>query len=107
MTATSGGGFCLMVEAIGQGGMVEAPVVAVLAQRAGPSTGLPTKTEQGDLNLALGAGQGDWPPAILAPRNTDECFRPTPEAVNLAEVDPTPVIVVTGLYLSEGYRTED
>src|SRR2546427_2573697 len=58
MTATSGGGFSLMVEGIGQGGMVEAPVVAVLAQRAGPSTGLPTKTEQGDLNLALGPGQG-------------------------------------------------
>src|SRR3989454_388610 len=105
MTATSGGGFCLMVEAIGQGGMVEAPVVAVLAQRAGPSTGLPTKTEQGDLNLALGAGQGDWPRAILAPRNTDECFRLTAEAFNLAEVYQTPVIVMSDLYLSEGYRT--
>src|SRR3989475_4872382 len=105
MTATSGGGCCLVVEAIGQGGMVEAPVVAVLAQRAGPSTGLPTKTEQGDLNLALGAGQGDWPRAILAPRNTDECFRLTAEAFNLAEVYQTPVIVMSDLYLSEGYRT--
>src|SRR2546428_7140785 len=72
MTATSGGGFCLMVEAIGQGGMVEAPFVAVLAQRAGPSTGLPTKTEQGDLNLGLEPGHGDWPRAILAPPEPGE-----------------------------------
>jgi len=105
MTATSGGGFSLMVEGLGQGGMVEAPVVAVLAQRSGPSTGLPTKTEQGDLNLALGAGQGDWPRAILAPSNTDECFRLTAEAFNLAEVYQTPIIVMSDLYLSEGYRT--
>ena len=105
MTATSGGGFSLMVEGLGQGGMVEAPVVAVLAQRSGPSTGLPTKTEQGDLNLAMGAGQGDWPRAILAPRNTDECFHLTAEAFNLAEVYQTPVIVMSDLYLSEGYRT--
>src|SRR6267143_2721108 len=105
MTATSGGGFSLMVEAIGQAGMTETPLVAVLVQRSGPSTGLPTKTEQGDLNLALGAGQGDWPRAILAPRNTDECFRLTAEAFNLAEVYQTPVIVMSDLYLSEGYRT--
>ena len=107
MTATSGGGFSLMVEGLGQGGMVEAPVVAVLVSRTGPSTGLPTKTEQGDLNLALGAGQGDWPRAILAPRNTDECFRLAAEAFNLAEVYQTPVILMSDLYLSEGYRTVD
>ncbi len=107
MTATSGGGFSLMVEGLGQGGMVEAPVVAVLVSRTGPSTGLPTKTEQGDLNLALGAGQGDWPRAILAPRNTQECFRMTAEAFNLADVYQTPIIVMSDLYLSEGYRTVD
>jgi len=107
MTATSGGGFSLMVEGLGQGGMVEAPVVVVLAQRTGPSTGLPTKTEQGDLNLVLGAGQGDWPRAVLAPRNTQECFRLTAEAFNLADVYQTPVIVMSDLYLSEGYRTTD
>src|SRR3990170_865531 len=83
MTATSGGGFCLMVEALGQGGMTETPVVAVLVQRAGPSTGVPTKTEQGDLNLVLGAGQGDWPRAIIAPRDTVECFRSIVKAFNL------------------------
>ncbi len=107
MTATSGGGFSLMVEAIGQAGMTETPLVAILVQRSGPSTGLPTKTEQGDLNLALGAGQGDWPRAILAPRHPEECFRLTAQAFNLAEIYQTPIIVVSDLYLGEGYRTVD
>jgi 2-oxoglutarate ferredoxin oxidoreductase subunit alpha len=105
MTATSGGGFSLMVEGLGQGGMTETPVVVVLAQRSGPSTGLPTKTEQGDLNLVLGAGQGDWPRAVLAPRNPEECFTLTAQAFNLAEIYQTPVIVMSDLYLSEGFRT--
>jgi 2-oxoglutarate ferredoxin oxidoreductase subunit alpha len=107
MTATSGGGFSLMVEAIGQAGMTETPLVAILVQRSGPSTGLPTKTEQGDLNLALGAGQGDWPRAILAPRNPEECFRLTAQAFNLAEIYQTPIIVMSDLYLGEGFRTVD
>lgn len=105
MTATSGGGFSLMVEALGMAGMLEVPVVAVLAQRAGPSTGLPTKTEQGDLNLVLGAGQGDWPRAIIAPRNQQEAFTATVHAFNLAEMFQMPVVVMSDLYLSEGYST--
>src|SRR5437879_7648919 len=105
MAGTSGGGFSLMVEAIGQAGMTETPLVAILVQRSGPSTGLPTKTEQGDLNLALGAGQGDWPRAILAPRNPEECFRHTAQAFNLAEIYQTPIILISDLYLGEGYRT--
>ena len=105
MCATSGGGFSLMVEALGEAGMTETPVVCVLVQRAGPSTGVPTKTEQGDLNLVLGAGQGDWPRAILAPRDTVECFRSIVKAFNLAEVYQTPVIVISDLYLGEGFRT--
>ncbi len=107
MVATSGGGFSLMVEAIGQAGMTETPLVAVLVQRGGPSTGLPTKTEQGDLNLALGAGQGDWPRGILAPRNTKECFDLTAKAFNLAEIYQTPILVMSDLYLGEGFRTVD
>ncbi len=107
MVATSGGGFSLMVEAIGQAGMTETPLVAVIVQRGGPSTGLPTKTEQGDLNLVLGAGQGDWPRAILAPRHTKECFELTAKAFNLAEVYQTPVLVLSDLYLGEGFRTVD
>lgn len=107
MVATSGGGFSLMVEAIGQAGMTETPLVAILVQRSGPSTGLPTKTEQGDLNLALGAGQGDWPRGILAPRNTQDCFDLTAKAFNLAEVYQTPIIIMSDLYLGEGFRTVD
>ncbi len=107
MVATSGGGFSLMVEAIGQAGMTETPLVAILVQRGGPSTGLPTKTEQGDLNLVLGAGQGDWPRAILAPRHTKECFELTAKAFNLAEVYQTPILVLSDLYLGEGFRTVD
>ena len=107
MCATSGGGFSLMVEALGEAGMTETPVVCVLVQRAGPSTGVPTKTEQGDLNLALGAGQGDWPRAILAPRNTIDCYDATVKAFNLAETYQTPVILMSDLYLGEGYRTAE
>jgi 2-oxoglutarate ferredoxin oxidoreductase subunit alpha len=105
MTATSGGGFSLMVEGLGLAGMLEVPVVVVLAQRGGPSTGLPTKTEQGDLNLAMGAGQGDWPRAIIAPRNQQECFDTTVKAFNLADVYQTPIILMTDLVLSESYGT--
>src|SRR5438132_14299424 len=101
MTATSGGGFSLMVEAIGQAGMTETPLVAVLVQRSGPSTGLPTKTEQGDLNLALGAGQGDWPRAILAPRHPEECFSLTAQAFNLAQIHKTPIILRSEEHTSE------
>ena len=107
MTATSGGGFSLMVEALGEAGMTETPVVVALVARCGPSTGLPTKTEQGDLNLVLGAGQGDWPRIILAPRNTVECFTQSARSFNLADVYQTPVILLSDLYLSEGYRTVD
>lgn len=105
MTATSGGGFSLMVEGIGLAGMLEVPLVVVLAQRAGPSTGLPTKTEQGDLNLALGAGQGDWPRAIVAPRNQQEAFTATVKAFNLADAYQTPIILMSDLVLSESYST--
>src|SRR2546427_9743754 len=105
IAATSGGGFSRMVGAIGKAGMTETPLVAVLVQRSGPSPGLPTKTEQGDLTLALGAGQGDWPRAILAPRHPEECFSLTAQAFNLAEIYQTPVIVISDLYLGEGFRT--
>ncbi|EQD51688.1 pyruvate ferredoxin oxidoreductase, alpha subunit, partial [mine drainage metagenome] len=85
MTGSSGGGFSLMVEALGMAGMLEIPLVVYEAQRSGPSTGLPTKTEQGDLNLVLGASQGDFPRIVLAPRNVYDTFLLTREAMNLAE----------------------
>src|SRR5207247_6392854 len=70
MCATSGGGLALMTEAIGLSGMLETPVVVVNVQRAGPSTGVPTKTEQGDLNQAFGASQGDFPRLVIATTST-------------------------------------
>ena len=85
MCATSGGGFALMSEAIGMAGMIETPVVVINVQRGGPSTGLPTKTEQGDLNQVFGASQGDYPRVIIAPRDATDCFHSTVEALNLAE----------------------
>ena len=107
MCGTSGGGFSLMVEAIGMAGMAEIPVVIVNSQRTGPSTGLPTKTEQADLNLMFGAGAGDFPKIILAPRDISECYSTTCEAFNLADKYQCPVIIALDLYLSEHYQTTE
>ncbi len=105
MCATSGGGFALMTEAIGMAGMIEAPVVVVEVQRGGPSTGIPTKTEQGDLNQVYGASQGEYPRVIIAPTNTADCFETTVEAFNLAEKYQLPVTIITDLLLSEHPET--
>jgi 2-oxoglutarate/2-oxoacid ferredoxin oxidoreductase subunit alpha len=105
MCATSGGGFSLMVEGIGMAGMTETPLVVVESQRSGPSTGLPTKTEQGDLNLMLGAGQGDFPRAILAPSDAGEAYRATVKAFQLAEDWQTAIIVASDFHLSESIMT--
>lgn len=107
MTATSGGGFSLMVEALGMAGMTETPLVVVESQRAGPSTGLPTKTEQADLNLMLGAGQGEFPRAILAPSHPKEAYRASIDAFRLAEEWQTPVLLASDLHLSEDFATVD
>jgi len=107
MCATSGGGFALMSEAIGMAGMIETPVVVVNVQRGGPSTGLPTKTEQGDLNQAFGASQGDYPRVIIAPRDATDCFHSTVEALNLAETFQLPVILISDLLLGEHRSTID
>ncbi len=105
MTATSGGGYSLMVEATGLAGMTETPAVILEVQRAGPSTGLPTKTEQGDLNMIFGASQGDFPRIIMAPRNPEECYEVGWRAFNLAESYQCPVFIISDLYLSEMWRT--
>jgi 2-oxoglutarate ferredoxin oxidoreductase subunit alpha len=107
MTATSGGGFALMVEALGMAGMSEIPLVVVESQRCGPSTGLPTKTEQGDLNMMLGAGQSEFPRAILAPANILEAYHATIRAFQLAEDWQTPILLASDLHLSENYMTVD
>jgi 2-oxoglutarate ferredoxin oxidoreductase subunit alpha len=105
MAATSGGGFCLMVEALGLAGMTETPVVVVEAQRPGPATGLPTRYEQGDLEFVLHAAQGEFPRAILAPATAAEAFYLAAHAFNLAERYQTPVIILSDHYLANSYTT--
>ena len=107
MCATSGGGFALMTEAIGAAGMMEIPVVFIDCQRAGPSTGVPTKTEQGDLWQMLGAGQGDYPRAIVAPLDILDCFDTIPELFNLVDRYQVPGIVLADMLLSEGHASVD
>ncbi|MFH1647684.1 MAG: 2-oxoacid:acceptor oxidoreductase subunit alpha [Chloroflexota bacterium] len=107
MIATSGGGFALMVEALALAGMTETPVVAVLGQRPGPATGLPTRTEQGELWFALHAGHGEFPRALLAPTNAAEAFHAAVRAFNLAEKYQTPVIILTDHHLATSYATVD
>lgn len=102
MCATSGGGFALMTEALGAAAMMEVPVVCIDVQRAGPATGVPTKTEQGDLWQVLGAGQGDYPRLVVAPSSIEECFHVVPELFNLVEQFQCPGIIMSDLLLSEG-----
>ena len=94
MTATSGPGFSLMIEMLGLAAMAELPCVIVDAQRAGPSTGMPTRHEQGDLNSAAFAGHGECPRIVLAPTSVRDCFYQTVNAFNLAEKYQTPVILL-------------
>jgi 2-oxoglutarate ferredoxin oxidoreductase subunit alpha len=107
MTGTSGGGFALMTEAIGLAAMTETPVVVAHVMRGGPSTGLPTKTEQADLFQDIGASQGDYPKAIIAPITVSDCYNATIDAMNLADKYQTPVIILSDLYLSEHAETID
>jgi 2-oxoglutarate ferredoxin oxidoreductase subunit alpha len=107
MTATSGGGFCLMVEGLGLAGITETPIVVVIGQRAGPAIGLPTRTEQGDLQFALHASHGEFPRAVLAPATIEDAFRLTVKAFNLAEKYQLPVILLTDQHLASSYSTTD
>lgn len=101
MTATAGPGLSLMVEALGLATMEEIPLVVVDVQRGGPSTGLPTKTEQSDLDLALYGRHGDAPRIVIAPTNAEDCFYTAVQAFNLAEKYQTPVIVLSDQHLSQ------
>jgi len=107
MCATSGGGFALMTEAIGMAGMMEIPVVIINVQRAGPSTGVPTKTEQADLWQVLGASQGDFERFIVAPKNALDAFDTIPELFNLCDRCQCPGIVLSDLLISEGTFSVD
>ena len=107
MCATSGGGFALMTEAVGMAGMMEIPAVFINVQRAGPSTGVPTKTEQGDLWQCLGASQGDFERFIVAPHDALDAFNTVPELFNLADKYQCPGILLSDLLISEGTFSVD
>jgi len=106
MCATSGGGFSLMVEALGFAGVSESPIVVGLLTRPGPATGLPTWTEQSDLRFAIHAAQGEFPRVVLAPGDHTEAFELTWKAFNLADQLQTPVIILGDTYLSENRQTQ-
>ena len=101
MTGTSGGGFCLKVEALGFSGIAEIPLVAVDVQRPGPATGLPTRTEQSDLKFVISASQGEFPRLVIALRNQEDAFYQTFRALNLAEKYQIPVILLSDQYLGD------
>src|SRR5437868_9407853 len=102
VTATSGPGICLKSEAIGLAVMTELPCLIIDVQRGGPSTGLPTKTEQADLLQAMFGRNGECPLAIVAPCSPADCFNMIFEAVRLAVGFMTPVLVLSDGYLANG-----
>jgi len=103
LVSTSGGGFALMQEGISLSGITETPLVVHLAQRPGPGTGLPTRTEQGDLNLVVYAGHGDFPRIVLAPGTIEDAFILTGHAFDLADRFQIPVIILTDEFLMDSY----
>jgi 2-oxoglutarate/2-oxoacid ferredoxin oxidoreductase subunit alpha len=104
-TSTSGPGFSLMAEGMGYGGMNEVPVVITLYSRGGPSTGLPTRHEQGDLRFALHAGHGEFPRLVLASGDLEEAFYDTIRAFNYSEKYQTPVIHIVDKALANSDGT--
>ena len=104
---TSGGGFCLMTEGLSLAGMAEMPVVVVMAQRTGPSTGLPTYTAQGDLHFVLNAGQGEFPRFIVAPGDAEEAYYWAGVALNLAWKFQVPSFILTDKIVSESQYSFD
>lgn len=105
LTATSGPGLSLMIEGLGLASMAETPLVLINVQRAGPSTGLPTKTSQGDLFLSLYGGHGDAPRFVLAPDSVKDCYFQTIYAFNLAERYQMPVIVLSDQAMASRLET--
>ena len=104
LVATSGGGFALMQEGISLAGMTETPVVVIVAQRPGPATGLPTRTEQGDLNFVLHAGHGEFPRAIYAPGTLHEAMVLARKSFHVADGCQTPVFILTDQYFADSVQ---
>jgi 2-oxoglutarate ferredoxin oxidoreductase subunit alpha len=107
MCATAGGGFALMTEALGMAGIMEVPIVCVEVQRGGPSTGLPTKTEQADLFQVYGASQGEYPRLLVAPRDIADAYQTTIDSFNYADRFQLPVTIMSDLLLSEHHEHVD
>ncbi len=107
MTATSGGGFALMVEGLSLAGMTETPVVIGLGQRPGPATGFPTRTEQADLYFAMYAGHGEFPRIIFAPGTPEQALHLTNRAFDLAEKYQIPAIILFDQHLADSQWTYD
>lgn len=107
LTATSGGGFCLMTEGLGYAGIAEIPIVIINAQRPGPATGLPTRTAQGDLQFVLHAGQDDFPRFVFAPGSVAEAYAIAARALDLAERFQTPAIILVDQYLNDTLCVSD
>lgn len=105
MTATSGGGFSLMVEGLGFAGVAELPIVIANVQRPGPATGLPTRTEQGDLEFISRASQGEFPRLLIAPTSIEECYYQTQRAFNMADKYQIPVVILTDQFLADSTAT--
>jgi 2-oxoglutarate/2-oxoacid ferredoxin oxidoreductase subunit alpha len=105
MTATSGPGLALMTEMLGLASMAEVPAVIIDVQRGGPSTGLPTKSEQSDLWQALWGSHGDAPRVVLAPSDVEDCFHATVAAFNIAEEAQMPVIVLSDQFVAQRRET--
>ncbi|MDP2685497.1 MAG: 2-oxoacid:acceptor oxidoreductase subunit alpha [bacterium] len=103
MTATSGGGFCLMSEGYGLAGMTETPLVIIEGMRGAPATGLPTWTEQGDLRFVLHAHQGEFPRIVIAPGDIEEAYHLTMKAFNVADKYQTPVVVLVDKQICESH----
>jgi 2-oxoglutarate ferredoxin oxidoreductase subunit alpha len=107
MTATSGPGFALMTEFTGLSVMAEVPAVIINSMRGGPSTGIPTKTEQSDFNAAVFGGTGDCPRIVLAPTDTSSCYEATVLGLYLAEKYQTLVVILLDFFLSNSIRNID
>jgi len=105
MTGTSGGGFCLMTEGFGLAGATESPIVVMLGQRPGPSTGMATYTAQADLLFAIHVSQGEFPRVVVAPGDVDDCFTRTVEVFNLAEKYQIPAIILADKHILESHQS--
>ena len=104
---TSGGGFCLMTEALSLAGMAEIPLAIVMAQRTGPSTGLPTYTAQGDLHFVINAGQGEFPRLVVAPGDAEDAYLWSAAALNLAWKYQIPAFILSDKIVSESQYSLD